>query len=288
MLAAAGGDALTALSDNPQVSSETVERLRTVYGLDRPMPERYFAWISAAVRGDLGESFIYKTDVGKLALSRLFNTLMIAFPSLTLAFGFALSGAYALRRIQSRILDRVADLWIALSSSVPRVVASLVALLLVVRLADPNSRQGPGFYLVVFACSIVITLPLQALLLAQAKNELDRASETEFVKFARAKGLSEGAIILKHASREAMNPLITLSGLSFGSVVSGSIVVETVLGWPGIGALMVSAVRGRDVSLVMGIVVITSLLIWIANSTAELLQMVNDPRLRGYKSVNKE
>ena len=279
MLSAVGGDALTALSDNPQVSTETVERLRTVYGLDRPVSERYFTWLSAAVRGDLGESFTYRTPVRDLVLSRLSKTLLIALPALILALGFALFGAYLLERTRSGILDRVADLWIALSSSTPRIVAALVALLVIVASANATTRREPGSYLVVVACLIVLALPLQALFLAQARNELGRASGAEFVKFARAKGLSERIVILKHASREALNPLITLSGLSLGSVVSGSIIVETVLGWPGIGALMVTAVRGRDVSLVMGIVIITSLLIWVANSTAELLQMVNDPRL---------
>lgn len=288
MLSAAGGDALTALSDNPQVSSETVERLRTVYGLDRPLSKRYFAWISAAVRGDLGESFTYRTPVRDLVLSRLSNTLIVALPALILAFGFAFSGAYLLESSRSKLLDRMAEIWIALSSSTPRIVAALVVLLVIVGSADATTRQEPGSYLVVVGCMIVIALPLQALLLAQAKSELARASGAEFVKFARAKGLSERVVIVKHASREALNPLITLCGLSLGSVVSGSIVVETVLGWPGIGALMVTAVRGRDVSLVMGIVIITSLLIWIANSMAELLQMVNDPRLIETEAAGNE
>jgi len=127
----------------------------------------------------------------------------------------------------------------------------------------------------------VIALPVIAVLLAQAKGELTRTSEMAFIQFARAKGLSERAVILRHSSREALDPILTLAGLSIGNMVSGSVVVETILGWPGIGSLMVAAVKGRDVALVMGIVIATSIVVWTANTVAEILQMVNDPRLRG-------
>ena len=97
---------------------------------------------------------------------------------------------------------------------------------------------------------------------------------------ARAKGLSESAIISRHASRFALNPLLTILGLSLGGIIGGSVVVETILGWQGVGALMVTAVRARDVPLVMGIVVATTIAVWLGNSIAEILQLVNDKRLR--------
>jgi ABC-type dipeptide/oligopeptide/nickel transport system permease component len=102
----------------------------------------------------------------------------------------------------------------------------------------------------------------------------------DFVLLARAKGLSEWTVITRHALRAALNPFLTIAGLSLGGLLGGSVIVETVLGWPGIGALMVSAVRGRDVPLVMGVVLIASVAVWFGNTAAEILQVVNDKRLR--------
>ena len=109
---------------------------------------------------------------------------------------------------------------------------------------------------------------------------LRSAMDEPFVQFARAKGLSENAVVLRHASRAALNPTLSIFGMSLGSIFGGSVIVETILGWPGIGALMVAAVRGRDVPLVMGIVVVASAAVWLGNALAEFLQMLNDKRLR--------
>jgi peptide/nickel transport system permease protein len=100
------------------------------------------------------------------------------------------------------------------------------------------------------------------------------------VKLARSKGLSDAAVIGRHASRAVLNPLLTLFGLSLGGVLGGTVIVETILGWKGIGELTVTAVRVRDVPLVMGIVVVSTLAIWVGNLVGELLQMANDSRLR--------
>ena len=102
----------------------------------------------------------------------------------------------------------------------------------------------------------------------------------DFIQLARAKGLREGVIIVRHAIRAALNPVLTVFGLSLGGVLGGSVIVESVLGRPGLGALMVSAVRGRDLPLVMGIVLISSTAVWLGNTLAEILQAVNDKRIR--------
>lgn len=102
----------------------------------------------------------------------------------------------------------------------------------------------------------------------------------DFIKLARAKGLSESAVIIRHASRAAIGPLLTLFGLSLGTLLAGSVIVETVLGWPGIGSLLVAAVRSRDLPVVMGVVLTASAAVWFGNAMAEILQMVNDKRLR--------
>ena len=128
--------------------------------------------------------------------------------------------------------------------------------------------------------AFVLAVPLIALFLAQGHSELTSAMNEESIRMARAKGLSEPVIIRRHASRFALNPLLTVFGLSLGAIIGGSVIVETILGWSGVGALMVTAVRSRDVPLVMGIVVMTTIVVWLGNSIAEILQLVNDKRLR--------
>jgi peptide/nickel transport system permease protein len=102
----------------------------------------------------------------------------------------------------------------------------------------------------------------------------------DFIQLARAKGLGETAIVVRHAIRAALNPVLTVFGLSLGGILGGSVIVESVLGRQGLGTLMVSAVRGRDLPLVMGIVLVTSATVWIGNTLAEILQAVNDKRVR--------
>lgn len=279
LLSAAGGDALTSLSENPQVSQETVDRLRAVYELDRPLTIRYLKWLGGLVQGDLGESFLYRTPVLGLLLARSLNTAMFAVAGLVIALGIAFPSAYLIVRTRSPWLDSLADVVVSLTASIPRMVAALVALLILISISG-RSFAGDRSLRALVLGALVISLPVIAVILAQAKGELARAVDLAFVQFARSKGLSERAVILRHALREALNPLLTIGGLSIGTMVSGSVVVETILGWPGIGSLLVAAVKGRDVSLVMGIVVATSVVVWLANTVAEIFQMINDPRLR--------
>jgi peptide/nickel transport system permease protein len=128
--------------------------------------------------------------------------------------------------------------------------------------------------------SFVLAVPLIAVFTAQGNSGLRSAMDEDFVKLARSKGLAERTVIAKHASRSVLNPLLTVFGLSLGGVIGGAVIVETILGWQGIGELTVTAVRVRDVPLVMGIVVVSTLAVWIGNLIGELLQMANDSRLR--------
>lgn len=280
LLSSAGGDALTALSDNPQISSETIERLRSVYGVDRPMHERYVKWLSGLVRGDMGESFFYRTPVSALVLSRFGNTALLGLAGLFIALFISATLAFISVRFPSRIVDRVIQVIVVMAASTPRIVLSLFVLMLTVWAAGSMFGLADGSFRLFILSAGVMAVPLTAVFLAQMHAELRRAMDEPFVQFARAKGLSENAVILRHASRAALNPVLSIFGLSLGSVIGGSVIVETILGWPGIGALIVSAVRSRDVALVMGVVIIASAAVWFGNSLAELLQMLNDKRMR--------
>jgi len=276
LLSAAGGDALTALRDNPQISEATIERLRTVYGLDKPVMSRYGAWIADALRGDLGESMAFRIPVSTLVWTRFLNTLLMGLIALIMSVAASLLLAVWSVRAKSKWLDRMIEFLIFLTASTPRMVLALLALVLSLRLATGPSNYA--FQLI--GGAIVLAVPLISLMLAQLKNGLDEVMSEDFIRTARAKGLSEWTIITKHALRPSLSPFLTIAGLSLGGLLGGSVIVESVLGWQGIGALVVSAVRGRDIPVVMGVVLIASAAVWFGNALAEVLQFANDARIR--------
>ncbi|MEW6207088.1 MAG: ABC transporter permease [Acidobacteriota bacterium] len=273
LLAASGGDALTAFSDDRQASEATIEQMKRVYGLDQPFVARYWRWLSSAARGDLGESFFYHASVSSLVMPRLLKTIMLGL--IALVFAWALSLALGLRaaRRPGGWIDLLCELLITLAASTPRIVAALALLALAsgTSLTTQSSVALPAF---------ALSIPLVALFLAQTREGVGEALSEDFVRTARAKGLSERAILLRHALRPALGPLITILGYSLGSVMSGSVIVETVLGWPGLGSLSVNAVRSRDVPLLMGVVLVTAAAVLIGNLIADVLLSLNDPRLR--------
>lgn len=280
LLSSAGGDALTSLRDNPQISEKTVQELNKVYGFDRPLPERYSTWLAGAFRGDLGESFSFRIPVGTIVWSRFTNTAVLSATALFIAMlvSFLLSILGVVYR--SRIIHALIEMLILLTASTPRMVLALLVLVIALRFAFAGPQAGGFSIFQLVSGSIVLAIPLVSIFLAQLSDALRDAMNEDFVRMARAKGLSEWSVVTLHALRAALNPFLTIAGLSLGGLLGGSVIVETVLGWPGIGALMVAAVRGRDVPLVMGIVVIASTAVWFGNMIGEFLQLLNDKRLR--------
>lgn len=285
LLAAAGGDALTTLRNDPLITEKTLEQQRHIYGLDQPLAVRYLHWLSGVSRGELGESFSFRAPVWTIIRPRLINTLSLASVALVLAMIVALTlGSFAARRPRSW-LDKLCSTVILLAASTPRIVLALAALAFAASTGLFNIGSGTSgaaySSLNILLPALVLAVPLIALFLAQARDGLSQALHEEFVQVARAKGLSERAVILRHALRAALNPLITIFGYSLGGLVGGSVIVETVLGWPGLGQLSVMAVRSRDVPLLMGVVLVTATAVLLGNLVADILLCSNDPRLRG-------
>lgn len=279
LLSAAGGDAFSALRENPQISAKTIEHLRNVYGLDQPWPVGYAKWLGGAVTGDLGESISFRVPVGGLIWNRLLSTALLGAFALFIAISVSVLLCLLAVRFPNKALDAFIEFLILITSSTPRIVLALLALLLTVYFSGGvgGSETGP---LKIILASLALAVPLTAIFLAQTREALGQAMKEDFVQYARAKGLSEWAIITRHALRAAINPFLTLFGLSLGALLGGSVIVETVLGWPGIGALTVNAVRNRDIPVVMAVVLITSSAVWFGNALAELLQQLNDKRIR--------
>ena len=283
LLSAAGGDALSEVSGDPMVSAGAVAEMRRVYGLDRPAPVRYALWLADFPRGRMGYSFHYHAPVSTIIWPRLLRTLVLAALALALAWSVALAlGVQAARRAGS-LWDRASEVLILVASSTPRIVLALAALAVAARTAlfPVGGGEGAGVsFARALPPAVVLAAPLVALFLAQTRENLRDALAADFVRVARAKGLPERAVVLRHALRAALNPLITIFGYSLGGVLSGSVIVETVLDWPGLGSLSVEAARHRDVPLLMAVVMLTAAAVLAGNLAADILLRLNDPRLR--------
>lgn len=285
LLASAGGDAVSGLRDDSRISDETIAELRRVYGLDQPLAARYLNWLGDAIRGRWGHSFALNAPVGSLIRPRLLHTLALALAALAIAWTIALSLGITAARRAGGLIDRACEALVLLASSTPRLALALATLAFAVRTAwfttgSAPTDQSMGRWLLRLAPpAFVLSFPLIALFLAQTRATLGSALKEDYVRVARAKGLSERAILFRHALRPSLNPLITVLGSSLGNLVGGSVLVEKTLGWPGLGQLSAFAVQGRDAPLLMGVVMITSTAVLAGNLFADILLRWNDPRL---------
>lgn len=286
LLAAAGGDVLTALAGDPKVSSEAIIELRRVYGLDQPFAVRYARWLGAVATGDFGYSFYFQLPVRTVLWPRLLRTGALAIAALTIAWIVAFGLGIQAARWRGGWTDRFCSAFVLFGSSVPRLVLALLVLAFAARASWLNIGGQPpvptvgGWLLHLLPSAIVLSVPLAALFLAQTRVAIADVLKSEFVRTAHAKGLPKRLILFRHVLRPSLNPLITIFGYSLGSVMSGSVIVEKVLGWPGLGELSVIAVRSRDVPLLLGVVLFTATAVLIGNLLADILLRLNDPRLR--------
>jgi len=295
MLDASGGDYLSKLVGNPEVSDEYLARMRATYGLDRPLLERYGRWLAGAVRGDLGRSFDYSRDVGDLLGERLGNTLLLAGAALLLSWGLAIPlGVLAAVR-RGTWLDRGAGLLAYLGLSMPRVFLALLAVLFAAASGwfplgglrdevrwDDLSAWGRVTDVAWHLClpALVLALTGMAGAMRQMRGHTLEVLEQDYVRTARAKGLPERTVLFEHTVRNAINPLVTLFGYSLAHLVTGAFLVEVVFSWPGMARLTLTALMARDVNLVMASVMLASVCLVLGNLVADLLLAAVDPRVR--------
>jgi len=286
LLAAAGGDALTALSSDPRISSEAIAELRRVYGLDQSFIIRYWRWLGGILRGDFGYSLYFHLPVQKILWPRFWRTLVLTLAALAIAWTFALGLGIAAAKHRGRLVDRLCSLLVLLGSSTPRLVLALIALAVAVRTSwfgagGSAADLQPGEWILrLIPVALVLSVPSTALFLAQTRAAVRQGIDSEFARAARAKGLPEKTLLLRHVLRPSLNPLITIFGYSLGGLMSGSVIVEKVLGWPGLGDLSVTAVLSRDVPLLLVVVLVIAAAVLAGNLMADVLLRLNDPRLR--------
>ena len=275
-------------SADPRMSAADVARLRAVYGIDRPLPARYLAWGGGALVGELGYSRLFAAPVTAVVLPRLGNSLLLMGSSFVLALTLALAlGTIAARHPDSRLDDAI-NLFCFAGVSIPTFWLALVLILVFAAglgwlPASGVATAGAGD---VADRLRHLVLPVATLTLASVggytryvRAAMRDALAQDHIRTARAKGASEARVIFRHAMRSALIPVTTILALSFGGLVSGALVTETMFAYPGMGKLIFDAVMGNDYNLALAALLLAAVTAMLANLGADLAYAWLDPRV---------
>ena len=259
---------------------EATARLRTSLGLDRPLVVQYVDWLAHAVRGDLGVSIQYDVPVGRLIMSRLPVTLPLTL--LAAAFMVATAvplGLYAATH-HRRVGDYVTMVISQLGISVPSFWAGLLLILAFsVHLGWAQSGGFRGWRSLILP-AIALGMFQGAVLVRATRSAVLDVMREDYVRTARAKGVPEGVVVVKHTLRNALIPIVTVAGLQVGQLLAGSIILESVFVLPGLGRLALGAITARDLPVVQGVTLFVASSIVAINFLVDLAYSALDPRLR--------
>lgn len=261
-------------------SAADKEALRRELGLDEPLSAQYARYARGLLSGNLGRSLYQEATVAELVLGRFPATFELALAATAVSFAIAFPlGALAALKKESWI-DRLALVVSLLGLSMPNFW--LGPLLIIVFSIDlgwlPVSGRGGLSHLIL--PSVTLGAAMASILTRMVRSSLLESIREDYIRTARAKGLSELRIWLKHALRNSLLPVTTIAGLQFGSLLAGSVITETIFVWPGIGYLTVQAIQTRDYPLVQGCILVISVSYVIINLLTDVLYAIVDPRIR--------
>jgi peptide/nickel transport system permease protein len=297
----APGNFLDTLRQNPQISEETINSLEAQFGLDRPAIEQYFLWLKQIVtRGDFGISFAYQRPVSSLLWERIPPTLLLSIASIIITWAVAIPLGIVGAVNQNQRSDRILRVISYIGQGFPTIITGLL-LLFFAQLTSPLFPVGGmtsidhadlspigkildiGWHLILPTLALSITgfAGLQRI----TRGELLDVLRQDYIQTARAKGLPENRVIYVHALRNAINPLITLLGFEFASLLGGAFITENYFNWPGLGRLILQAVTAQDLYLVMASLMMGAVMLILGNLLADLLLKVVDPRIK-LKDIN--
>jgi peptide/nickel transport system permease protein len=286
LLRLAPGDPVVAFAGDVR-DPEILAATRQSLGLDQPMPVQYVAWLSHAVQGDLGRSIRTRQRVGEAIIERLPATLELTITALAISIviGLTVGTLSALHR--NSALDLVATSVTIAGVSVPNFFLGLILILLfslVLRVFPPGGYTP----LISDPADSVRRLILPAITLAaatlainmrQVRSSLLDVLGQDYIRTARAKGLSENAMVIRHALKNGLIPVVTVVGLQIGALIEGAVITEQIFSWPGIGKLLVDSILGRDYPVVQAIVLISALAFMFSTLLVDVVYGYLDPRI---------
>lgn len=259
---------------------ELREQIRRQLGLDRPLPEQYARYLGRLVQGDLGKSYARKSDVGELIASRLPPTLLLMLAAIVAELLIGLpAGIYAASR-RGRLGDKIAMTLSFISVSTPQFVLGLTLLYLFAYLLSWFPLGGYGSFPHLILPALTLGLAGGGWYSRMMRSSMIEVLRNDYIRTARAKGMPEWRVFLKHGLRNAILPVVAMIGLDVGIFMSGVVVVENVFGWPGIGQLMWQAIQSLDIPIIMGVTTVAACFIVLGNLIADMISPLIDPRIR--------
>jgi peptide/nickel transport system permease protein len=265
-----------------------LEEIRQKYGLDAPLPVQYLRWLGLALTGDLGESIRTRTAVTSMVAGKLPITVELACLSLLVALAIAIPAGVVAAVRRNTAWDVVASGVSLCGVSIPNFWLGIMLILLVsVRLGwlpasgfVPIAEDPIGNLKRMVMPALVLGTGLAAVLMRQTRNAMIEVLSADYVRTARAKGLAQGAVVLRHALRNGLIPVVTILGLQMGTLMGGAVVTEQIFVLPGFGRLIVEAVFTRDYPVVQGVVLITAASYVLINLLVDVSYTMLNPRIR--------
>ncbi len=279
MMEAAPGDITDIIAS--EWTEEDLTALRQELHLDRSLFYRYFAYMWDLLHGDLGYSYLLKADVWSLYIQRIPKTLLLAVASVVVCVVLSLPlGIYAALKHGTPI-DNICTVGALLGLSIPNFWLGLLLIILFAQILGwlPAYGANDGIKSVILPAFTVGT-GMMAIMARTTRSSMLDVLRADYLRTARSKGVDEKVVINKHALRNALIPIITVFGSQFGGCIGGSVVTENVFTWPGVGQLLVSAIKKRDTTLVCGLLIMTVIMISIVQLIVDILYAYVDPRLK--------
>ena len=273
------GDPVQQMLGEGATASDLIQ-LRHALGLDQTIPVQYGRYLGGVVRGNLGESFRFQQPVLQVVLEHYPATLELAFAALIVCCAIGIPAGLLAAQRRGRPADHAVGFFTLLGLSIPNFALGPLLILIFSVLIGwlPVSGRGGISHLILPA--ITLGAALAAILTRMVRTSVLEQLGSDYVRTARAKGLTERAVLLRHAFRNALIPILTILGLQFGTLLAGTIVTETIFSWPGIGRLAVQAIEARDYPLLQGCILVIAVSYVLVNLLTDLVYAFADPRVR--------
>lgn len=260
--------------------AEDLLSLRHTLGLDQPLPVQYGRYLTGVLTGNLGQSFRFRQPVAQVVLSHYPATLELALFALLVCVAIGIPAGMLAAERRGSSTDHAIGVFTLLGLSVPNFALGPVLILVFSVMIGwlPVSGRGGISHLILPA--MTLGAALAAILTRMVRTAVIEELSSDYVRTARAKGLSNSAVLFQHAFRNALIPILTILGLQFGTLLAGTIVTESIFSWPGIGRLAVQAIQARDYPLLQGCILLIAISYVLVNLFTDLIYAFADPRVR--------
>ena len=278
----APGDPVLAIlkAEDGAVSASDQSAMRDELGLDLPVYKQYGQWLRGVVQLDLGKSYMNNRDVWDIMMERLPATAFLTAGALVVLILLSVPLGLLAAQYQGRLLDHLSRLIALLGASIPSFWLGLLLIYLFAYQLNWLPMMGSGGVQHLILPSLTLGFVMAPEYIRLLRNGLLEALSQQYVRAARARGIAQWSIVVRHAMRAALLPIITVFGMSLGSLMAGSVVTESLFGWPGLGSMAMEAILQRNYPVIQGYVLLTGVFIVLANLIVDISYGLLDPRIR--------